>query len=191
MKYAQLNSVPCAKCLILHEFFWRCGKCHRPTYLLCLNFLYIYLLCLIFLNFFYTWVVWKENQTVLNIPIIVLVLFASPFNYTPSWCFLLGFYEAGSREVLLLPLTDELDWLMNNDGLTDVFIDGHEWLILSDCTCVYIHWVFAYTFCCSFWAFLFSLSVRGLFFFLLILFCFLCLFQVMECHFLFCIMKQL
>ena len=151
---------------------------------------YIFIYCLIFLNFFYTWVVWKENQTVLNIPIIVLVLFASPFTYTPSWCFLLGFYEAGSREVLLLPLTDELDWLMNNDGLTDVFIDGHEWLFLSDCTCVYIHWVFAYTFCCSFWAFLFSLSVGG-FFFLLILFCFLCLFQVMECHFLFCIMKQL
>ena len=172
------------------KYFWRCGKCHKPTYLLCLNFLYLDLLCPIFL-FFYTWVVWKKNQTVFNRPIIVLVLFASPFNYTSSWCFLLGFYEAGLCELLLFQLTDELDWLMNNDGLTDVFIDGHEWLILSDCTCIYslgISYIFSAVLSGGFcFCFVCSVCLLGFFFC-----CFLHLVFVQSdgvCHFLFCIMK--
>ena len=155
-------------------------------------FIYLFTLSNVFI-FVYTWVVCKENQTVLNRPIIVLVLFASPFNYTSSWCFLLGFYEAGLCELLLFQLTDELDWLMNNDGLTDVFIDGHEWLVLSDCTCIYslgISYIFStvLSVCLLFPVFFsFCLFVRGFFlwFFLLLVF----VQSDGVCHFLCCIMK--
>ena len=158
-------------------------------------FIYLFTLSNVFI-FVYTWVVCKENQTVLNRPIIVLVLFASPFNYTSSWCFLLGFYEAGLCELLLFQLTDELDWLMNNDGLTEVFIDGHEWLVLSDCTCIYSLGI----------SYIFSTVLSVCLFFLVFLFVFFCLFVRVfffvwfflllvfvqsdgVCHFLCCIMK--